>query len=190
MKTTRDLFTRYSKVFRHAWRQRKSLEGTPRRRHEAAFLPAALSLQETPVHPAPRIAMGLALLFAVIALGWAVFGKIDIVASAQGKLIPDDRSKVVQPMETASVAAIHVRDGQLVKAGEVLIELDATQTQADSTRVGEELAAARLEAERARALLRAVEQGGAPRLAHREDLPVSGAGTPGRNPPQPRMALT
>ncbi|MDO9226518.1 MAG: HlyD family type I secretion periplasmic adaptor subunit, partial [Pseudomonadota bacterium] len=152
------------------------------KRHEAAFLPAALSLQETPVHPAPRIAMGLILLFAVIALAWAVFGRIDIVAGAQGKLIPDSRSKVVQPLETASVAAIHVREGQAVQAGDLLIELDATQTTADSTRVGEELAATRLEAERARALLVAVEQGGAPRLAHREDLPVSGAGTSGRNP--------
>jgi len=156
---THDLLSRYGKVFRHAWRERRALDGPPRSRHEAAFLPAALSLQETPVHPAPRIAMGLALLFAAIALAWAVFGKIDIVASAQGKLIPDDRSKVVQPMETASVAAIHVRDGQQVKAGELLIELDATQAEADTTRVGEELAAARLEADRARALLGAVEGG-------------------------------
>ncbi|MDP1904660.1 MAG: HlyD family type I secretion periplasmic adaptor subunit, partial [Pseudomonadota bacterium] len=122
-------------------------------------LPAALSLQETPVHPAPRIAMGLILLFAVIALAWAVFGRIDIVADAQGKLIPDSRSKVVQPMETASVAAIHVRDGQTVSAGALLIELDATQTTADSTRVGEELQAARWEAARATALLGAVAGG-------------------------------
>ncbi|MDD5388882.1 MAG: HlyD family type I secretion periplasmic adaptor subunit [Gallionellaceae bacterium] len=186
MRATHDLLTRYSRVFRQAWRERQTTDGVPRRRHEAAFLPAALSLQETPVHPAPRIAMGLILLFAVITLTWAVFGRIDIVASAQGKLIPDSRSKVVQPMETASVAAIHVSDGQSVKAGDVLIELDATQTTADSTRVDEELAAARWEAARARALLGAVEQGGIPRLlTHKEDLPVSGAGTPGRNPPQP-----
>ncbi len=161
---TRDLITRYANVFRHAWRERKATDCTPRQRHEAAFLPAALSLQETPAHPAPRIAMGLILLFAVIALGWAMFGKIDIVASAQGKLIPDSRSKVVQPMETASVAAIHVRDGQKVKAGDLLIELDATQAQADSTRVGEELQAARWEAARATALLGAVA-GGRPALA-------------------------
>ncbi|MDP1573223.1 MAG: hemolysin secretion protein D, partial [Pseudomonadota bacterium] len=74
--TTRDLLSRYSRVFRHAWRERQATAGVPRKRHEAAFLPAALSLQETPVHPAPRIAMGLILLFAVIALAWAVFGRI------------------------------------------------------------------------------------------------------------------
>jgi len=159
LQATLDLLARTARSFRHAWRRRKSLDGPPRRRHEAAFLPAALSLQETPVHPAPRIAMGLALLFAVIAVAWAVFGRIDIVASAQGKLIPDSRSKVVQAMETAAVAAIHVRDGQAVRAGELLIELDATQAGADSARVEEELATAQWEAERAKALLGAVEGG-------------------------------
>jgi hemolysin D len=161
---TRDLLARTAHAFRLAWRERAKLDGIPRRRHEAAFLPAALSLQETPAHPAPRIAMGLILLFAGVALAWAVFGRIDIVASAQGKLIPDSRSKVVQPLEAASVAAIHVRDGQRVKAGELLIELDATQAEADTARVGEELAASQWEAARAKALLAAVAGKGTPRL--------------------------
>jgi hemolysin D len=189
MKATRDLLQRYRQAFHHAWRERASLDGAPRRRHEAAFLPAALALQETPPHPAPRIAMGLILLFALITLGWAVFGRIDIVASAQGKLIPDSRSKVVQPLEAASVAAIHVRDGQAVTAGELLIELDATQTGADSARVEEELSAAQWDAARARALLGALENGRLA-LAHppfakggRGDLAVGGIGTPGTTPP-------
>ncbi len=164
MKSSHDLLTRYARVFRQAWRERQAMDGVPRRRHEAAFLPAALSLQETPVHPAPRIAMGLILLFAVIALAWAMFGRIDIVASAQGKLIPDARSKVVQPLETASVAAIRVREGQGVRAGDLLIALDATQTTADSMRVDEELQAARWEAARAKAMLRALEGGRSPNL--------------------------
>ena len=172
LQATLDLLSRTAGTFRHAWSQRVTLESPARQRHEAAFLPAALSLQETPVHPAPRIAMGLILLFAVIALSWAMFGKIDIVASAQGKLIPDSRSKVVQPLETASVAAIHVRDGQQVKAGDLLIELDATQTQADSTRVGEELATVRLEAARAKALLLVLEQGQQPKLAATAATPL------------------
>ena len=159
---TLDLLARYSNVFRHAWRERPT--APPRARHDAAFLPAALSLQETPVHPAPRIAMGLILLFVTLALAWAGFGRIDIVASAQGKLIPDSRSKVVQPLETAAVTAIHVREGQAVRAGDLLIELDATQTTADGIRVEEELAAARWTAARAQALLEAIEGRAAPRL--------------------------
>ncbi len=138
------------------------MDGTVRRDHEAEFLPAALALQETPVHPAPRIVMGLILLFATLAVVWAGFGKIDIVASAQGKLIPDDRSKIIQPMETAAVRAIHVRDGQTVQAGDLLIELDATETEADATRIGEDLLAAQLECVRAEALLEAVATPGKP----------------------------
>ncbi len=160
-----DLFARYARVFRHAWGERKNLDSPIRAGHESEFLPAALALRDTPVHPAPRIAMGLIMLFAALTVLWAVFGKIDIVASAQGKLIPDDRSKVIQPMETASVLAIHVRDGQRVAAGDVLIELDATQTQADTTRIDQDRLAAQLEVARARALLASLEASRPPRLA-------------------------
>lgn len=159
-----DLLHRYARALRHAWGERKQMDASQRRSHEAEFLPAALALRDTPLHPAPRIAMSLIMLFAAIAVLWAVFGKIDIVASAQGKLIPDDRSKIIQPMETASVLAIHVRDGQRVAAGDLLIELDATQALADATRVNQDLLAARLEVALARALLSALESPQSPRL--------------------------
>jgi hemolysin D len=108
--------------------------------------------------------MAIILAFAALALAWAMFGQIDIVASAQGKLIPDARSKVLQALEAASIAALHVQDGQKVKQGELLIELDATQTGADHARIREELKAARREAARAQALLAALDSGRAPRL--------------------------
>lgn len=167
---TLDLFGRYGRVFRHAWRERAAMAGPARVAHEAEFLPAALALRDTPVHPAPRIAMGLIVLFGLLALAWAVLGRIDIVASARGKLIPDDRSKVVQSVDTASVLAIHVRDGQRVAAGDLLIELDATQAKADATRIGQDSLSGRLDGERARAMLRALENGLPPRMAS-----VSGA---------------
>lgn len=161
----RDLLGRYARAFRHAWGERKHRDGPSLRGHEAEFLPAALALRETPIHPAPRIAMGLIMLFALLALLWAVFGRIDIVASARGKLIPDERTKVVQPLETASVRAIHVLDGQRVAAGELLIELDATLARADSDRLAADQQAAGLEAARAQALLVALDTGQPPRLA-------------------------
>lgn len=161
---TRNLLGRYTQVLRHAWSERKRLDGPARRGHEAEFLPAALALSETPLHPAPRIAMGLIVLFALFALLWAIFGDIDIVASAQGKLIPDDRTKIIQPMETAAVRAIHVKDGQRVAAGDLLIELDATVARADSARIAADLESAKLEAARARALLAALDSGRKPEL--------------------------
>lgn len=153
----KDLLRRYGQVFRLAWQERGQARALPR--HETEFLPAALALRDTPVHPAPRVAMWLILLFAASVLGWSVFGYIDIVASAQGKVIPDARSKVVQPLETATVAAIRVRDGQHVEAGDLLIALDDVQERAEVARLAEALEAARWEALRAQALLRAVDGG-------------------------------
>ena len=79
---------------------------------------------------AASIAYTIMALFS-LAIAWACLGKVDIVASAQGKIIPSGRTKVIQPFETGVVRAIHVHDGQIVKAGEVLIELDPTMNDAD-----------------------------------------------------------
>ncbi|ODU49359.1 MAG: hemolysin secretion protein D [Thiobacillus sp. SCN 63-374] len=159
-----DLFKRYARIFRHAWSQRKETDVPALQAHEAQFLPAALALRDTPVHPAPRITLGLIMAFALIAVLWATFGRIDVVATAVGKIIPNDRTKLIQPMETAVVKAIHVRDGQAVTLGQVLIELDATTAAADSERLRNEALTARLEALRAEALLAALAGGRAPRL--------------------------
>lgn len=157
-----DVLARYREVLRHAWRHRREMDAPARLPHEARFLPATLALQETPVHPAPRVAMGLILLFALLALLWAVFGHVDVVATASGKIIPDSRSKIVQPQETGTIVAIHVRDGQVVRAGERLIELDATMARADAERLRNDLLAARLEGVRAQILLSALEDGRMP----------------------------
>lgn len=166
-----DLLTRYASVFRHAWAHRKETDTPELHRHEAQFLPAALALRDTPLHPAPRIVMWLIMLFAFIALVWSYFGRIDIVAVAPGKVVLDDRSKVVQPIETATITAIHVRDGQRVQAGEVLIELDPTSARATLTRIEDELWAAQFEAARARALLAAIETGQRPVLGVKDGAP-------------------
>lgn len=159
-----DLLGRHAAVFRQAWRVRHELDGPARLPHEVQFLPAALVLQETPVSPAPRIAMRLLIAFAVIALLWAVFGHMDVVAVAQGRIVPNDRTKTIQPIDTATVKAIHVIDGQSVKAGEVLIEFDATSTAADTARIANDLLTARLQAARAKAMLDAVDSGRPPVL--------------------------
>lgn len=159
-----DLLARHRTVWRHAWANRAALQPPARTREEAQFLPAALALQDTPVSPAPRVAMGLIVAFVLLALLWATFGRMDVVAVGQGKVVPSSRTKTIQPLEAATVKAIHVRDGQHVRAGEVLIELDPTTPQADAERLGAEHAAARLQVERGQALLRALETGAPPML--------------------------
>jgi hemolysin D len=98
---------------------------------ERAFHSPTLSIEETP--PAP-FASGLVWALAVLLLGsiaWACIGEIEIVATAPGRLIPDGRVKVLQTIEPALVRAIHVREGQRVQEGDLLIELDPTLSQAD-----------------------------------------------------------
>lgn len=167
-----DLLARYGGIFRLAWRDRVALDGIGYTRSEAQFLPAALALTESPVSPAPRVAMWTLIAFAVIALMWAVFGKIDIVASAQGKIVPNDRTKVIQPLEVATVTAIHVTDGQGVKAGDTLIELDPTASMADRSRVSSDLVHARLQAARARAMLDAIDRQREPSMSRDSDTPI------------------
>ncbi len=170
MQAVGDLMKRYGAVFGHAWRERKNFDVAPRKSYEVQFLPAALELLEKPLSPAPRVAMWLLIAFAFIAVLWAVFGKIDVVATAHGKIVPNDRTKVIQPFETSTVKAIHVADGQEVKAGQVLIELDATNTEADTTRIASDLGTVRLQGARARALLAAIDSGKAPRLEPLADI--------------------
>ncbi len=153
-----EFLQRYKAHFAVAWSQRAAMEPPQRVPHEIEFLPAALSLQEKPVHPAPRLAMHVILGFAALALVWSIFGKVDIVATASGKIIPNDRTKIIQPLETAMVKAIHVRDGQAVKTGDVLVELDATAAQADTDRTRADWRQAQLDAARAKAMLDAINR--------------------------------
>src|SRR5271166_751818 len=89
------------------------------------FLPADLEILETPPSP---VRMALILLIGALVVStlvWSWFGRLDIIAAAQGKIQPAGRVKVIQPLDTGRVAAIHVENGQHVKAGDLLIEMDA-----------------------------------------------------------------
>lgn len=165
-----DLLQRYGSAFGRAWKYRAEMAAVPRLAHEMQFLPAALALQDTPASPAPRVAMWVLILFSGLALAWAVFGYVDVVATAQGKIVPNDRTKTIQPFETATVRAIRVTDGQTVKAGDVLIELDATMAQADVDRIGGDLAAARLQVARGKGMLVALDSNRLPNIGQPEGI--------------------
>ncbi len=108
--------------------------------HEIDFLPAALEIQDRPPSPIGRAIVWAIIVFFLIAVIWSMLGHVDIVATAQGKIVPSDRVKLIQPKELGVVRAIHVSEGQAVKAGDILIELDPTDTEADKSRLESELA--------------------------------------------------
>ena len=138
------LTRRRSNSFRRAHAQRGE---------ELAFLPAALEIVETPPSPIGR-AIGVTIIFLFcVALIWASVGTLDIVASASGKIVPSGRTKVIQPFETGVVRSIRVQDGQVVKAGDVLIELDPTVNAAERDHLHNDLLAEQLNIARLRAAL-------------------------------------
>ena len=128
-----------------------------RAREELAFLPAALEVVETPPSPVGRAIAAAIAVFFCLAVAWAVLGEVDIIASAQGRIIPSGNIKLIQPFETGVIRSIDVKDGQRVKAGDTLIELDPTMNAAELGHLQGDLVATQLELERLRAAL--VENG-------------------------------
>lgn len=171
MSALKEYFRRYAEVFKAAWSVRDTLDSPKRSDDELAFLPAHLELIDTPVSPASRWIMRTIIALLCVALLWAIVGKLDIVAVAPGKTVVSSRTKIVQPAETAVVKRILVRDGQAVKKGDLLIELDATGTGADYTKAGDALINGRLAELRLGAMAAAIDSGNLPRLAPNPGLP-------------------
>jgi HlyD family type I secretion membrane fusion protein len=124
-----------------------------RTRAELAFLPAALEITDTPPSPTGRWIVWSVIAVFSLALAWACLGKVDIVATAPGKIIPTGRTKTIQPYETGVVRAIYVRDGQKVAAGDALIDLDPTINAAEQNHLKADLLAAELDIARLKAEL-------------------------------------
>ena len=121
---------RWLQTLVEVWKNRAELNERSFARDECAFLPSALAIQAKPVAPLARWVMYLVVGILVFSLIWASIGHVDIVATAEGKVIPSSRVKVMQPLEKSVVRKIMVKEGDSVRKGQVLIELDQTQTRA------------------------------------------------------------
>lgn len=130
-----------------------SLAAATKRSDAFEFLPATLEVLDTPPSRASRLlALSLAGLFS-LAILWAILGKVEVVVVTQGQVVPTGRLKVVQPLQTGVVRAIHVGDGQHVTEGTALVELDSTEPEASARSLDIELVSARLEESVGHALL-------------------------------------
>ncbi|MGH8772904.1 MAG: HlyD family type I secretion periplasmic adaptor subunit, partial [Burkholderiales bacterium] len=103
------------------------------------FAPDILKLQEEPPSPLPRFVLFLVLTLLAVLFAWAVYGQLDVIAVAEGKLVPKTYLKIVQPSDSGIVKEILVREGQKVEAGQVLMRMDATLSQADGKTLQSEL---------------------------------------------------
>lgn len=129
-------------------------------REDLAFLPADLEILETPPSPV-RMAFVLALVaMTACALIWSYFGRFEIVASAEGKIQPVGRVKIVQPAETGKIARVYVQNGEVVHPGTPLLDMDTSDAEAEVESARTALYAYRAEAERRRAVIRSVQPSG------------------------------
>ncbi|MFK3641183.1 biotin/lipoyl-binding protein [Pseudomonas protegens] len=140
--------------WRRAWQRLGDARTLLKRsRDEYEFQPGYLEIVERPPAPWARGTALLLILAILLALGWAILGFLDIHASAAGRLMVSSYTKVIQAHEAGEVRAIHVRDGQRVKAGEVLVALNPIGIDAELSELRTQLDFKRLELARARALL-------------------------------------
>ena len=139
-----------------------------RDRLQYEFLPAAEEIVETPAAPLGALVVWLVTLLLIVALAWSYFGRIDIVAVANGKISTEDSTKIIQPAISGVVTNINVHEGQRVKKGETLLALDKTTAEKDVATANQSLNAARVE----RDILRRLAVGGnTDEIINKADLP-------------------
>lgn len=159
-----ELAGRYLRVWRHFWAERDRLRTGLLTEDEAEFLPAALAVQERPISPTARGLAWLLVIMVVTGLAWALFGRMDIVVNAAGKVVPSGRVKTIASVDTARVVALHVTEGQLVTAGQTLVELDTTPNDAQRDKAFGDAGEAALQLARNEALVHAIQAVRAPQM--------------------------
>ena len=117
------------------------------------FTPLLVEIEDRPTSPLGRGLLYAILAFMVIGLLWLFLAKIDVVVSARGKVVPDGEIKTLQPVETGVIGSILVKEGQSVKKGEILMEIDPSITQSDLSSKQKNLSLLELEIDRLNALV-------------------------------------
>ena len=118
------LLSRYFEVFRMAWKSRHFDHRQLADQYESEFLPDAIELQETDASPILIWTAYLLISMVLLGLVWASIGKVDIVAIATGRLVSSEYTKNIQSLGTSKVKQILVENGQPVKVGQLLLQLD------------------------------------------------------------------
>jgi len=128
------------------------------------FMPAAVASMQRPPNVLARVVSWTIFAFVLVLLAWLYYAKVDVVISAQGKIIPSGKVKLIQSPELGIVRHIFVADGQLVERGAPLLELDQTDSDADETQIEQKLFKSQIIVNRIQAELAGVlelEQGAA-----------------------------
>ena len=121
--------------------------------HEKEFLPAVLEVTEMPPSHAARLLTYVIMLMFTVLILWSILGKIDIIATSAGKLMPASNIKTIQTLTDSEIEEIYVQEGQYVKEGQDLIKFNQTEVLANISRVENEIEALEIAVARLKALL-------------------------------------
>ena len=121
--------------------------------HEKEFLPAVLEVTEMPPSHAARLLTYVIMIMFTVLILWSILGKIDIIATSQGKLIPASNIKTIQTLTDSEIEEIYVQEGQYVKEGDLLLKFNQTEVLANISRVKNEMEALEIAIARLKALL-------------------------------------
>ena len=112
------------------------------------FKPLLSEIEESPVSPLGRFTFWTVVSLIIITILWLIIGKIDIVITARGIVIPDGEAKIIQPLETGVIKEILVKEGDFVRKDQLLVLIDTMTTDAQLKTVKENLETSKEEAKR------------------------------------------
>lgn len=139
------------------------------------FLSGGLAITETPPHPAPRLLLKVLMVILIAIVTWAILGKTEIVAIASGTIIPSEKSKIIQVFDRATVKKFYVRDGDHVKKGDILMDLEQGMFKADLERIMREITYNKAQIARVSAFLKAIDDKENPIFIPESDIPKATA---------------
>ncbi len=124
-----------------------------KRKDSHEFMPLLVEIEEQPLNPLGRTVFWIIIAAMLLFGSWTFFGRVDVVVTARGKVIPLGEIKTVQPLTTGVVRAISAAPGDFVEKGQVLMEIDPSDIEPELSSMKTDLARAELEILRIEALL-------------------------------------
>jgi hemolysin D len=90
-----------------------------------------VEIEEKPVHPLKKTIFWIVISVIFSSAIWLYVGKVDIVVTSRGMVIPEGEIKTIQPLDTGVISNILCKEGEFVKKGQVLMEIDPSITAPD-----------------------------------------------------------
>lgn len=120
-------------------------------RHE--FKPLLVEIEDRPLNPLGRAVFWIVIATILFSCLWMFFGKVDVVVTARGKVIPSGEVKTIQPLNAGVVRSILIRPGDYVTKGQLLMEIDPSDVDPELASMRADHKQAELEIERINSLL-------------------------------------